>query len=220
MEMKKCSKCGDLVRLDGYSKQGPRLKAQCKRCDAEYQKKLRTEHPEKARQYDIQERESTKADPVRLTRKRKKRQENKKKNRHPEKRAIEHKRWRANNMDHVRAYKKEYESKHHAATRAQKNNSNNRRRARKKNYYTTAKMVEARWEYYGGICYICGNPAEAIDHVKPLVQGGAHLPCNLRPICDSCNSIKSGKWFGVVDTLKYIGELGESQKTRRLMEVT
>lgn len=60
--------------------------------------------------------------------------------------------------------------------------------------YTTADMIVARCELWGNKCYICGGPMEAVDHVKPLAKGGAHLPCNLRPICKPCNSGKKDKW--------------------------
>lgn len=60
--------------------------------------------------------------------------------------------------------------------------------------YTTPAKVASRIELWGGLCYICGKPADAVDHVKPLAHGGAHLPCNLRPICKACNGRKSGRW--------------------------
>ncbi|HAM40542.1 MAG TPA: hypothetical protein DCP69_04205 [Candidatus Omnitrophica bacterium] len=60
--------------------------------------------------------------------------------------------------------------------------------------YTTAEMIAARCEMWGGRCYVCGGPMQAIDHVKPISKGGAHLPCNLRPICKSCNSSKNARW--------------------------
>mgnify|MGYP001589911371 FL=1 len=73
-----------------------------------------------------------------------------------------------------------------------------RRRARKAGVtgasYTTAEMIRARCALWGNRCYICGAPMGAIDHVKPLASGGAHLPCNLRPICRTCNCRKQDKW--------------------------
>lgn len=73
-----------------------------------------------------------------------------------------------------------------------------RRRARKAGAvgadYTTAAMIQARHDFWGNRCYICGDPVEHTDHVKPLAKGGAHLPCNMRPICKSCNSRKQDKW--------------------------
>jgi 5-methylcytosine-specific restriction endonuclease McrA len=47
---------------------------------------------------------------------------------------------------------------------------------------------------YGDRCYICGEPMEAIDHVKPLTKGGSHWPANIRPICWKCNSTKNNVW--------------------------
>jgi 5-methylcytosine-specific restriction endonuclease McrA len=61
-------------------------------------------------------------------------------------------------------------------------------------WYITGEMIEERKELYGNLCYICGAPATEIDHVKPLSRGGSNYPCNLRPICRSCNSRKNNKW--------------------------
>ena len=58
----------------------------------------------------------------------------------------------------------------------------------------TVEQIAARWEVYGETCYICGSPAEATDHVKPLAAGGANFPANLRPICTRCNSVKGAIW--------------------------
>jgi len=60
--------------------------------------------------------------------------------------------------------------------------------------HATTKQIQARWEYYGNKCYICGKDAEAIDHVIPLSKGGNNWPANLRPICKRCNSSKHAKW--------------------------
>jgi 5-methylcytosine-specific restriction endonuclease McrA len=60
--------------------------------------------------------------------------------------------------------------------------------------YTTTKMIKGRCEMWGNRCYICGGPMGAVDHVKPLSRGGPHLPCNLRPICKTCNAVKKDKW--------------------------
>lgn len=54
--------------------------------------------------------------------------------------------------------------------------------------------IEARWEYYGGKCWLCGADGEQTDHVKPLNKGGLHVLSNLRPICKSCNSSKRDRW--------------------------
>jgi 5-methylcytosine-specific restriction endonuclease McrA len=58
----------------------------------------------------------------------------------------------------------------------------------------TATDIAAKWAYWGGLCWMCGARATETDHVKPLAKGGAHLLCNLRPICRSCNSRKKARW--------------------------
>jgi 5-methylcytosine-specific restriction endonuclease McrA len=73
-------------------------------------------------------------------------------------------------------------------------------------WYISSELLESRWDYYGRICYLCGAPATATDHVKPLTKGGAEWPCNLRPICRSCNSKKHNKWpFDIAAFRKQIG---------------
>lgn len=59
--------------------------------------------------------------------------------------------------------------------------------------FTVEQMV-ARWNYYGGKCWMCGCVATDMDHVKPMSKGGAHTLCNMRPACGSCNSIKGTQW--------------------------
>jgi hypothetical protein len=51
-----------------------------------------------------------------------------------------------------------------------------------------------RLEYYGYKCWVCGVEADQIDHVKPLSKGGAHMLCNIRPICARCNQAKRAWW--------------------------
>lgn len=43
------------------------------------------------------------------------------------------------------------------------------------------------------LCYACGLTWSQWDHVYPILRGGAHSLRNLRPMCSSCNSSKSGK---------------------------
>lgn len=58
----------------------------------------------------------------------------------------------------------------------------------------TKEQLYAKWAYWGDKCWVCGGLATATDHVKPISKGGAHILCNLRPICKPCNSRKSGRW--------------------------
>lgn len=58
----------------------------------------------------------------------------------------------------------------------------------------TATILDAKWSYWGGLCWMCGAPAVEWDHVKPLSRGGAHCLANLRPACRSCNARKNDQW--------------------------
>jgi hypothetical protein len=59
----------------------------------------------------------------------------------------------------------------------------------------TREAIQARLDFYGGLCWICRTaPAQAMDHVKPLAAGGSNWPANLRPACTSCNSRKGATW--------------------------
>jgi len=84
------------------------------------------------------------------------------------------------------------------ANMEKKRNYTRKRRAAKKMAaganYTTKEHIKLRWEMYGNSCWICGKPATVTDHVKPISKGGAHLPCNLRPICQPCNTRKAAMW--------------------------
>ena len=50
-----------------------------------------------------------------------------------------------------------------------------------------------------GPCVYCGDPADHIDHVRPIVYGGTNDLANLVPACRACNASKSGElltnWF-------------------------
>lgn len=72
-----------------------------------------------------------------------------------------------------------------------------RRRAQKLATMTgpvTVALLRAKWSYWDGRCWICGGEAVEFDHVKPLAKGGAHMLCNLRPACRSCNAQKRDRW--------------------------
>jgi 5-methylcytosine-specific restriction endonuclease McrA len=113
---------------------------------------------------------------------------------HPEEMSAYMRQWRLDHRDEVAAYIRQWQ----IDNRDRVNASSAKRRARLLNApgwdYTTDKMIAARWEMFGGLCWICGEPATETDHVKPLAKGGSHYPANLRPICDHCNSSKKDKW--------------------------
>ena len=64
------------------------------------------------------------------------------------------------------------------------------------NGFSVSRMNE-KLSMFGNVCWICGKSIEAnrqIDHVKPLVAGGAHTPANLRPAHRLCNAQKREAW--------------------------
>ncbi len=113
---------------------------------------------------------------------------------HPEEKAACQRQWRLDHPGEIAGYGRQWRRDNPDKTRAK----NSRRRARLLNApgwdYTTDEMIAARWEMWGGLCYICGEPATDTDHVKPLSKGGSHYPANLRPVCKQCNSSKSNRW--------------------------
>jgi 5-methylcytosine-specific restriction endonuclease McrA len=58
----------------------------------------------------------------------------------------------------------------------------------------TAGQKQGRWDYYQGRCWMCGEAAHHMDHVKPLARGGSQWPANLRPACWPCNKRKAARW--------------------------
>jgi 5-methylcytosine-specific restriction endonuclease McrA len=58
----------------------------------------------------------------------------------------------------------------------------------------TPEQKAARWAMWGNRCWMCGDPATCVDHVKPLSKGGSNWPANLRPACTDCNAWKFTRW--------------------------
>ena len=102
--------------------------------------------------------------------------------------------YRRENRERLREWHRE-----HGKTperRAATNHKNKMRQTLKKTngLKLTAEQVDARMSYFGYRCWMCGEPGVEVDHVKPITKGGAHMLCNLRPACRSCNSSKNNKW--------------------------
>lgn len=68
----------------------------------------------------------------------------------------------------------------------------------------TRHQMAARVAYFGGKCWMCGEPYKHMDHVKPIAAGGADMLSNLRPACARCNFAKNGKWFGPAELHRFI----------------
>lgn len=124
---------------------------------------------------------------------------------HPEKRRELRARLKANNPEMYAAIAKTGE---------------NNRRARERNAPGKASTAQilARWEYYGGMCWMCGAPAEHIDHVKPLAKGGSNWPANLRPACAPCNLSKRDSWPFTVEVFSVASSTTERQSQAGTVE--
>lgn len=120
---------------------------------------------------------------------------------HPEAMA----RWRADmlerNPEHERQYRainKDRDSARIARwskeNRARRNATQNARRARE---YSGGTYSAEEWldlcDQYGNVCLSCGIDEITVDHVVPLVRGGANTIDNLQPLCKKCNFSKGSK---------------------------
>lgn len=101
--------------------------------------------------------------------------------------------WSDANRERHRELNREWAKANPDSVRAAWTNYYARKKAAATGPFSTEGMM-ARWAYYGNKCWICRAEATATDHVKPLAKGGAHMLCNLRPICQPCNSAKRDKW--------------------------
>ena len=200
--MKKCNKCGEVKPVSEFNKRPSSrdgLRSECKVCRAAYKRKHYLANREairaKHRDYYIKHSEEIRAR-VKIYGKE-----------HRAQCAARNKAYRIKYKEKFIAYDKAYRAKHKQRIKAvlskwHKDNPEKvreakfRRRAHEHEVsgYATAEQVAARREVFGNRCYICGEEAEAMDHVKPLAKGGANWPCNLRPICKLCNCSKQAKW--------------------------
>lgn len=131
-------------------------------------------------------------------------------------RAAAHRKWVRDNPDRARARNRRWAARHRERTRAKAKAwrmanpagaqalwraSKSRRRAREHCAAgkTTRAKLQARWDYFGGRCWMCGGVANSIDHVIPLAKGGSNWPSNLRPACLACNTRKGVRRIRQVD---------------------
>jgi len=217
MNLKRCPKCGETKPLsEFYKKKGGRggVCGRCKTCilieradyRAENRERLRVEQAEYRAQYPDRRKAADAKYYVA----------------HKDEKLAANAKWRIKNPDKVKILSARYRTAHlekererstrnyaenprkaraatarwHAANPEKEREHKNNRRARKQNAegYASAEQIIARCQLYGQLCYLCGNPAEAVDHVIPLSAGGSNWPSNLRPICKRCNSVKGAKW--------------------------
>lgn len=90
------------------------------------------------------------------------------------------KKWHADNPERSRELGRRGAMRHYAAKQGAQG-------------HATTEQIAARWDYYGGRCWICGAPATQTDHVIPLTRGGSDWPSNQRPCCTRCNRSKGNR---------------------------
>lgn len=105
-------------------------------------------------------------------------------------------RWTGANPDKVRAKNARLRAANPEKYRLIAHMADTRRRTRERDApgFATLEQIMARWEYFGGRCWMCGGEATETEHVKPLSKGGSQWPANLRPSCRPCNRRKLAKW--------------------------
>jgi 5-methylcytosine-specific restriction endonuclease McrA len=111
--------------------------------------------------------------------------------------------WRKKNPERVRqynlrsrpardAYTIQWKKDHPELTRLQ----DARKRAKRRSNSGIRDLTPAQWKdikaAYKFCCAYCGEKRERLtmDHVVPLVKGGAHTAANIVPACARCNSKK------------------------------
>jgi 5-methylcytosine-specific restriction endonuclease McrA len=90
----------------------------------------------------------------------------------------------------VRRWAREHPARRRAYGRVAQ--ANRRARVQANGGSVSLRDWQARWDYYAGKCWMCGDLASEMDHVIPLTLGGPSWPSNLRPACRSCNASKGG----------------------------
>lgn len=77
-------------------------------------------------------------------------------------------------------------------------------RFRRRNAPLTEEAMEWLESLEDPLCTYCGEPADTIDHIVPIIKGGDSSRENLTPACRSCNRKKSS--MSVEAFLKILGE--------------
>lgn len=100
------------------------------------------------------------------------------------------KRWYRENQNRLRARARTYATS--VTGKAVRRHHEHKRRATVGTY--TENQLQARINFYGHRCYLCGCDWDAlpskqkhVEHVIPLSRGGTNWPANLRPACEFCN---------------------------------
>lgn len=172
---KRCTRCGEDRPVDQFGRNKANrdgLQSWCRKCSLDHHYKYQAAHPEKAREYAKRWKKKNPA-AVRASGARA--------------RAAWTGRERAMAAGYAKAWKARNPDKNRAIRHA--------RRARESSAPGSFSdtQLRARWDMWGGLCWMCGDIADSLDHVIALSRGGTNWPANLRPACRSCNSRKQDR---------------------------
>lgn len=119
--------------------------------------------------------------------------------------------WRKNNRGRIRANEALYRKNNRYVSSVK----NNRRRAllsKKRTDNIDYIFLEFVSHFQGGICFYCGKVDRlTLDHILPLVRGGAHTFGNVVLCCITCNTKKGKKTLR--EFVTYAGLTGYKLKT-------
>ena len=101
-----------------------------------------------------------------------------------------HRELRNKNIEHYRAYFREWKKNHRDSVNAYTQNYRTILR-NAKGKFTPREWVIKKLEY-GNTCAVCGKSGKlTIDHIIPLSKGGTNDIDNIQPLCPTCNYTKS-----------------------------
>lgn len=176
------------------------LQLHCRTCAADFQREYRARHPEKMRELGREEMRRRRADD-------------------PDREREYMRAWRAANPDLVRAQKRAWNAANrervrlHSVEAKRRWKLENKQRLKEYDLRRRATKVaavigevdlEALWVEQDGRCGICRSSIDrslkwpdpfspSVDHIIPLVKGGAHSQENLQWACLVCNLSKGAR---------------------------
>ncbi len=114
--------------------------------------------------------------------------------------------WQHSNPERVQQYQRLYYNRNKEARMANSRRWLRQHPEMQKNYNARTRGLSYRptmllpqeeitqlLDYYGRQCAYCGGEFQELDHLQPLVRGGAHQIENLAPSCRPCNRSKGAR---------------------------
>lgn len=211
-----CTQCGETKPLSGFRKykykDGTKPTAWCRSCLNAYSREhnKKPEVRERRRQRDwFRYHHTIKTNPVLLEKEQeRKREYNGREDvkaalrerskawaqANPERVRSNQKRWKEENRDRARVYWRAYYQTPYGRMCHRLQQCKRRAAIKGSECTLTGKQWDAIHEAWGGRCAYCGTTVHiTVDHVVPIMRGGAHASHNVVPACRSCNSRKSDR---------------------------